>query len=356
MQKVKFKKLKRLSILLFVFLIPFFANAQTSGKNVYDFLTIPTSPRAAALGGSAMAINDGDITLANDNPALLSTKTDGQFAMEYTNYVADINMGYTSYAKNYKKFGMFSIGMQYLNGGEFTRADANGDTYDKFSVNEFAFNLSYAKVLDSSFTLGATIKPIFSSYDIYNSIGIVMDVGASYTSKDKLITASILAKNFGSQIVTYNGEYEKVPFDLQIGFSTKLAHAPFRFSIVAHNIQEPKLAYLNQNNAEPTNVENQGETSLLVDEKTESTLGQIMRHMIFGVEFIPTQNFFVRAGLNYQRRQELKFEEKPGLTGFSWGFGFKIKKLHFSYANVRYHTASNSNQIAITTNLSSFLN
>lgn len=344
------------AIIIFVFFIPFFAIAQTGGKNVYDFLTIPTSPRAAALGGSAMAINDGDITLANDNPSLLSAKTDGQFSMEYTNYIADINMGYTSYAKNYKKLGMFSIGMQYLNGGDFTRADENGYTYDKFAVNEFALNLSYAKVLDSSFTLGATLKPIFSSYDVYNSIGIVMDVGASYTSKNKLITASVLAKNFGSQIKTYDGVYEKVPFDLQVGFSTKLAHAPFRFSIIAHNIQEPQLAYLNQNEVEPTNVENQGENSFEQEEKNETTLGQIMRHMIFGVEFIPTQNFFVRAGLNYQRRQELKFEEKPGAAGFSWGFGFKIKKLHFSYANVRYHTASNSNQIAITTNLSNFLN
>lgn len=348
--------MKKIQIILLVLILPIALTAQIGGEGVYDFIAIPTSPRAAALGGSGMAINDGDITLANDNPALLTKDIDGKFALEYVNYMSDINMGYTSYAKNYERIGMIGVGLQYLSGGNLTRADELGYTYGDFSVNEFALNISYAKVLDSSFTLGATVKPVYSNLDIYNSFGILMDVGAAYTTKNKLITTSLLFKNMGSQIVTYNGDYEGVPFDIQLGVSTRLAHAPFRISIVMHSLNHPKLTYKNENEVEPSNTEITDDVSYTTDNFNDSFLENVMRHMIFGVEFVPGKNFFVRGGFNYQRRQELKLSSKPGMVGFSWGFGFRIKKLHLSYANARYHNAGVSNQFAITRNISDFFN
>ncbi len=347
--------MRKFAVIIFISSIPFLLHAQLGGENVYDFLTIPTSPRAAALGGSGIAINDGDLTLANDNPALLSKQVNGKFAIEYINYISDVNMGYTSYAKHYDKIGTIGVGLQFLNAGEFTHADEIGNTYGTFSANEFALNLSYAKALDSSFSIGATVKPVYSKLETYNSYGLLMDVGAQYTTKNKLTTATVLFKNMGAQLSTYNGESESVPFDIQVGFATKLAHAPFRFSIVAHSLNHGNLTYENTNIVEESNVE--GSTGSSDDEeKDESFLENAMRHMIFGVEFVPTKSFFVRGGLNYQRRQELKLTEKPGAVGFSWGFGFRIKKFHLSYANVRYHTAGVSNQFAITTNFNDFFN
>ena len=32
--------------------------------------------------------------------------------------------------------------------------------------------------------------------------------------------------------------------------------------------------------------------------------------MVLGVELLPSENFTLRVGYNYQRRQELKFDEK----------------------------------------------
>ena len=342
--------MKSLFIILSI-LIPLIGTAQIGGNHVYDFLSIPISPRAAALGGSAMAINDGDITLANENPALLSANTDGKLALEYINYISDINFGYTSYAKHLKGIGTVSIGMQYLNGGTFTEADENGYKYGTFGVSEMALNLSYAKSFDSIFTIGATLKPIYSQLAQYNSFGLVMDVGAAYTSKNGLFTAAALFKNMGAQITEYIEETYPVPFEIQVGIATKLEHAPFRFSIVAHNLQKPKLTYQQTNYAEPGNVEVEHE-----EVKAATLIQDVMSHMIFGVEFTPTKNFFIRGGYNYMRRQELQLDNKPGMTGFSWGFGFRISKLHLSYANVRYHLSAPSNQISITTNLNDFLN
>lgn len=336
---------------IILLLIPFLADAQLGGNHVYEFVSIPTSARAAALGGSVIAIDDGDISLANNNPALFSAETNGKFALEYINYISDVNFGHASYARHIKDLGTFGLGLQYLSGGEFVAADENGVKYGTFGTTEIALDLSYAKSFDSIFSIGATMKPIYSQLESYNSFGLLMDIGAKYTSKNKTFTAGLVLKNMGSQITLYNDEYESVPFDIQVGVSKKLAHAPFRFSFTAHNLQKPKLTYNQSNYPEPSNVEQTPESN-----DKSSVTQDIFGHMIFGLEFIPTKSFFVRAGYNHLRRQELMLENKPGLTGFSWGFGFRIAKLHLSYANVRYHAAGISNHFSITTNLADFFN
>lgn len=336
-------------IFIISLLLPLCLQAQWGGKSVYSFLSLPMSPREAALGGSAIAINDNDLSLAMSNPALLNEQMKNKFLVEYTNYISDINFGRVSYVHNLKNVGLVGLGLQYLNAGKFINTDVSGNKYGNFSANEIALNIAYKKRLDSCFVLGATLKPIFSQLYHYYSFGIVLDIGANYTTKNKLTTASLLLKNVGSQITTYKGNYESVPFDIQLGVSTKLAHAPFRLSVVAHSLNRLKMVHDETNNIEPTN------TTESTTKNKNTFVENMFRHFILGVEFIPVESFFVRLGLNYQRRQELKLEAKPGLTGFSWGFGFRIKKFYISYANVRYHSAAYSNQFSITTNLSDFI-
>ena len=81
------------------------SHAQLGGEHVYEFLSVPVSPRQAALGGSAIGIYDGDINLSNENPALFSKASDGKLSIQYINYISDINFGYTSYAKHFENIG-----------------------------------------------------------------------------------------------------------------------------------------------------------------------------------------------------------------------------------------------------------
>ncbi|MBI9067185.1 MAG: type IX secretion system protein PorQ [Salinivirgaceae bacterium] len=338
-------------LLFLVMFFPIVMLAQLGGEHVYEFLSVPVSPRQAALGGSAIGIYDGDISLTNENPALFSEATDGKLGMQYINYISDVNFGYTSYAKHFKNIGIVGLGLQYMSGGDFRGFDENAVETGSFSTSEIALNLSYAKSFDSVLCIGATVKPIYSKLESVNSLGLAMDVGIVYNSRKKPFTAALVFNNMGTQITKYYDESAPIPFEIKAGISTKLAHAPFRFSIVAHNLQDLDLTALQSNYPEPTNV------NQVRDEQEEPELvDKIMRHMIFGVEFTPTKSFFVRGGFNYLRRQELKLDEKPGMVGFSWGFGFKIKKLNFSYANVRYNFAGTSNNFAITTNINSFFN
>jgi len=74
-------------------------------------------------------------------------------------------------------------------------------------------------------------------------------------------------------------------------------------------------------------------------------------HIVFGGEFNITDNFVVRLGYNYRRRQEMKVEARTSTVGFSWGFGFRISKFQFNYARSTYHLIGSPNYITITTNI-----
>ena len=76
-----------------------------------------------------------------------------------------------------------------------------------------------------------------------------------------------------------------------------------------------------------------------------------MRHLIFGVEIFPSPNFILRAGYNYQRRQELKYDEKLSAVGFSFGFGIRIKRFTLDYGIAQYHLAGSSNLFSLAINL-----
>jgi hypothetical protein len=345
----KLKTLKKLIVAILI-LASTTTYAQIGGDHAYEFLTIPTSARVAALGGTAMAIDDGDITLSNQNPSLLANVASGKLALEYINYISDINFGHVSYAHKFEKIGTMSFGVQYLNGGNFIRADELGNQMGAFTTSEIALKAAYAKSFDSIFTIGATIKPVYSQLEQYRSLGLLMDVGASYTSKNKLFTSSLLFSNMGSQLTTYIDTYESVPFEIQLGISQKLEHAPFRFSIIARHLEQPLLSWTRTNYPEPSNVEQEYE-----DDNKKSFIDDVMRHMVFGAELNLGKNFFARAGYSYQRFVELKVGDRAGAAGFSWGFGFKIKRLHFSYANARYNYAGTSNHFTITTNIRDYL-
>ena len=62
----------KLKLSLLLFLATTLVYAQVGGDMVYSFLGVPTSARAAGLGGVPVSLSDNDFNLATQNPALLS--------------------------------------------------------------------------------------------------------------------------------------------------------------------------------------------------------------------------------------------------------------------------------------------
>ena len=325
--------------------------AQIGGSHTYDFLNLIHSARVSALGGDVIAINDNDINLTYHNPALLTSEMNQDLVLNYVNYFTDINYGYAAYATSIKDKGIFSGGINYINYGNFIAADEKGIVTGEFKAAEYAFNLIYSRAIDSSFRAGVNVKPILSTLEKYTSFGIVADLGVVYQKPNSPFTAALVIKNIGSQLKTYTNQREAMPFNIQLGVSQKLRHAPLRFSLTLDHLEKWDLTY-----EKPE--EDSGIETFAGEEPEQSTIDKIadqfMRHVIIGIEFNPMNNLYLRAGYNYRRRQEMLIESKTSTIGFSWGFGIKISNFYLSYGRATYHLAGASDHFSISTNLDSF--
>ncbi len=317
-----------------------------AAQPVYEFASIPASARVAALGGVPLAITEPDLGIAATNPAFLPYIENQKVAADYVNYISDISIGHASYCfTNSRVPGTMAVGIQYLNGGRNTRYDVYGNEAGSFSTNEYAFHLSYGRRFDSYFAIGATLKPVLSFVAGYSSVGLMADISASYTFNDGRTATSAMLRNAGSQLTAYNEHYGRVPFEVLIAVSHQLEHAPFRLSVVLQQLQKYRLNADSNNPAEPGSEVERDNITL------PSFADNILRHCIFGVEAFPGKPVNLRAGFNYQRRQELKLKDAPGLAGISLGFGLRLKRFSVEYAHARYTLAGSSNHFSVVVNL-----
>ncbi len=315
--------------------------AQLGGISTYAFLNLPNSARTTALGGYNITTKDAEFI--PNNPSLMDSTTANYLTASYINYYAGINWGYSAYSFKPSKYGFFALGMQYINYGKFIAADEIGNITGEFTAADYTMNISWAYKIDSFFTAGINIKPIYSVYETYTSLGIANDLSMSYLSHTNNFIASLILRNIGYQIKPYiEGNHETLPFDIQLGISQKLSHAPFRFSLLAHHINKLDLTY-----QIPTETDN-----TLLDEPKQSKISKIaagtMRHLILATEIIPSKNFHISFAYNDQRRQELKIESRPGIAGFSAGFGLNIKRFTFNYGISKYHLAGTMQNFTIS--------
>jgi hypothetical protein len=340
-------------LLAFIFsLISYTAFPQIGGRFVYEFLNLTSSPKVAALGGTYISFSDDDLSLAYYNPSLLNDKMNQHVSLSYVDYFAGIQYGYASYASKISNKDNIAFGIQYIDYGTFIAADPTGEITGSFYAAEYALNVVFSHKIDSSFTIGADIRPILSVYEHYQSSGFSTDWGITYHNTRNLYTLALVIRNLGAQIQPYYGSmYEKLPFEIQFGYTQQLRYAPFRFSITAQHLET-----LDMSVPDYENLDTQSGATQPQSKKTSlSNISDLtMRHLIFGVEFLPFDNFFVRAGYNYQRRQELKIDSHPGTIGFSWGFGLSISTFQLSYGRATYHVAGASNHFSIATDLSTF--
>jgi len=325
--------------------------AQMGGKNTFDFLELTNSARSAALGGKLISIQDNDLNLSFENPSLLNPSNDNQLLFNYVNYFSDINYGYVSYAKDISNIGTFAGGIQYLNYGTFVRADETGIKDGTFTAADYSFNILYSNKIDSMINFGANLKTIYSHLDSYTSFGMALDLGLNYFNPESQLLLTVVAKNIGKQFKPYvEDNYEPLPFDIQVGVSKKFAHAPFRFSIVAHHLQKFDLTFDNPQDPDLTPDPITG--NVKSKSKFEKYGDMFLRHIIVGIEISPIKNFFLRFGYNHQRRMQMELFTSNGFSGISWGIGVKLYKFRFSYGNAVYHVAGSSHHFSITTNFS----
>ncbi len=334
-------------------ILPLISFSQVGGESTYQFLNLPVSARAAALGGNVTSIDDDDLNLCYYNPSLLSPGMSEHLLFNYVSYFSDISYGYAGYSPDLFSDFNVGVGIQFLNYGEFQRADEFGVKSGKFYAAEYALNLMASKQLNRNFRVGVNVKPIYSSLERYQSWGIAADIGLLYSDTSRLFSASLIMKNVGAQIVPYHeNSRENLPFEIQAGVSVKLRHAPIRIVANVNHLETPDLTY--ERPEYPVNDYSYYQSDDIKETFFEKGYDHLMRHLNIGMEFIPFENFYIRAGYNYRRRQEMKIASKVSTVGFSWGFGVRIYKFYLNYGRADYHLAGSTNHFSVRTDLSSF--
>lgn len=332
------------------------ATAQVSGgKHVFSYLSLPQSARITGLGGAQIAVLDDDPVFAAANPAALNKAMSGRLAFNHNFFLGGISHGYAAYVQHLPHWG-FTVqgGIQYMNYGEMKRADEYGDVQGAFKAGETAFTLGAARPLSTRFSLGINARMAFSRLDTYRSSAILADAGLMYADTAKRLTLALVLRNAGTQMVSYSGARESLPFDLQIGFSKRLKHLPFRFGIVAHHLHQWDIRY-NDPSLKDDDILLFGEEQP-TENKASAAIDNFFRHLVFNGEFLLGKNegFRIRLGYNHLLKRELSVRNYRSLAGFSGGVGIKIKRFRVDFGYGAYHLAGGVAHLGVGTNLRNF--
>lgn len=322
---------------MLLLMVAFTAEAQV-GDEVFGFLRYPSSARANALGGDAVALIERDPSLALHNPGLLGGETDGMINLNYMNYISDINVGSVMFSKAFKERGAWAIGATYINYGDIRRTLPEGTIVGTTSANDVGITGIYAYDFSDRWRGGLALKFLYSSFADFSSVGLCADAGLSYYNEEKGFSAGIVLKNLGGQLKAYNEERASLPWDIQIGITRKMAHAPLRFSLTALYLNRWKFAY-----------EEDGK------ESAEDSFGKTLaKHFTMGVDFIPSENFWIGVGFNPKRSMDMRLQSGNKLGGFSAGAGIKVRMFDVGVSLAQYHPSAMSMMLSISTTFAEF--
>jgi hypothetical protein len=333
-------------LLLILLLLSSMSYAQVGGESVYNFLNVPTSARQASLGGKVLTLLD-DVNQPLWNPSTINIEMDNQLSVNYLNFLTDISYASVTFAHMINRnIGTVHGGITYANYGEFIQADEQGNETGTFKAYDMALSIGYTTQLPfSDIYIGANVKLVNSVIAEYSSFGAVADFGLTYTNEHEPYVFSIVARNIGYQITTFDGTQEKVPIELAAGLSYRLENVPLKWYLTLDNLQKWNVAKPNPSNA-VTDINGN------VIQEEIGFLDNAIRHVVVGAEFFPEGLFNLRLGYNFRRAKELQLTDIRTFAGFTAGFGLQMRRMKINYAFAKYHPEANTSTFSLSIDLS----
>jgi hypothetical protein len=280
----------------------------------YNFLRLPVSAHAAALGGDNITIIEDDPALMFSNPALASSVSDKTIGLSYMNYMSGANYMGASYTKALGEKGTIAGGVQYMNYGKMKEYDQNNTQIGTFNASEIAIEGIFSYELAHNLVGGITAKFINSYIGNYSSMAVGVDLGLNWFEPDYQWSVSVVAKNLGGQIKAYEENYGKMPIDVQVGVSKTFAALPVRLSATLVDLTHYDYRFIN--------------------------------HLNLGADILLSDNIWVGGGYNFRRADEMTIGSNEDSSahgaGFSVGGGINLERFKLNLAYGKYHAASSS--------------
>ena len=280
----------------------------------YNFLRLPVSAHAAALGGDNISIIEDDESMIFNNPALLSSVSDKTINLNYMNYMSGANTASASFNRIIKERASVAASAQFVDYGKMKETDENNIQTGEFSAKDISIAGYFSYMLTDRLAGGITAKFITSYIGDYNSIAMGVDLGLNYYDPEKEWSVSLVAKNLGGQMKAYDDQYDRMPIDIQLGASKRFAHMPFRISATLVDLNHLDYKFIN--------------------------------HLVAGVDIIISPTIWGGAGYNFRRANEMKITETDGESshgaGLSFGAGINLERFKLNLAYGKYHVSSSS--------------
>lgn len=119
----------------------------------YNFLRLPASAHAAALGGDNITLIEDDEALIFHNPALLSSVSDKTINLGYMNYMSGVNAASAAFNRIVKDKASWAVSAQYVDYGKMKQVDENNVQMGESSAKDVAvagYPLLWAKSFEPS--------------------------------------------------------------------------------------------------------------------------------------------------------------------------------------------------------------
>ena len=307
--------MKKVVFSLFALLFALLAEGQES-QTQYNFLRLPVSAHAAALGGDNITIIEDDPTLTFNNPALLGSVGDKTMNLNFMTYMQGAVTGSASFSRTIHEKASWAAMAQYVNYGTMKETDASNIQTGDFSARDIAIEGAFSYLLAKNLMSGITAKFITSYIGQFNSIAVGVDLGLNYYNPDTDWSFSAVARNLGGEVDAYEEEYGKMPIDVMVGATKRLGNSPLRLSASLVDLTHWNYKFIN--------------------------------HWVFGIDVLLGEQFYVAAGYNLRRANEMKIvanDEERGSShgaGISLGAGIQLERFKLQVAYGKYHVSSSS--------------
>lgn len=316
-----------------------------TGSTSYDFLNIPTSARAYALGGTATALVTEDVSLADQNPALLGPEIETQVSVGYMHYLGSGNFASVRFGKGAGENSAWAAGIRYLNYGSMTQFDQGGIAGERFTPSDIVFEGSYSRDISEHWRGGVNLNLIYSHYDVYSAFAIGVDLGVNYYDDEHDLSFSFLLKNAGGQVKRFHETYNRLPFDIQIGYMQGLGNSPFSLAITARHLTRWNLPYYTH----PKDAEGDAQ------ELKSTFMSNFFRHLTFGLQYSPSDKFYIDLAYDYKTRTDMSAYARNFLSGFSVGTGIRVKSFGFGVAYAMPHKSGSTLMLNLNCNIADLL-
>jgi hypothetical protein len=276
------------------------------GTSGADFLTVGVGARALAMGGAFTAVDtDMDANAINWNPAGLGRIEQRGVSASYNSLFQDENQGFLGYARPLKSGGVMATGLNYLIVSNIERRSGDTENPDStFSNQNYAFNVSYARALGDSVSLGGNLKYIRTQLDAVKSNAMGADFGLLARTPVDGLTAGAAIRNLGTDIGP-----DPLPLTLQGGVAYKLLGPRLLLASDVQWLETERRAYVS-----------------------------------LGSEYWISRNLAARAGYQFGHAAD---QLQNRLVGLGVGVGVRLGRFTMDYAFMPYGDLGNTHRVTL---------